>query len=83
MLKALREDLSTTRRTLAFGEVEAQATLVRRHALWHCARMVNEFSPTEIAARYCQMTGTSMTRQAVAKQLEKMRSALAKTEMTL
>ena len=38
--------------------------------------MVKDASPTEIATRYYQMTGTSITRQAVAKQLEKVKAVL-------
>lgn len=69
--QALYDDLQTTRRTSAFTNADAESSLVRRHRLWHCARMVKDASPTEIAIRYEQMTGTSITRQVVAKQLEK------------
>lgn len=69
--RALRDDLRTTRRTTAYGDVEAAATLDRRIALWDCSRIVKGDSPTEIAMRYQQMTGIQITRQAVAKQLEK------------
>lgn len=69
--QVLHDDLQTARRTIAFGEVEAAAALTRRHALWCCSRIVKDGSPTEIAARYLQMTGTPITRQVVAKQLEK------------
>lgn len=74
--QALRDDLQTTRRTAAFGDAEADATLARRHALWCCSRMVKNDSPTEIAARFYQMTGVQISRQAVAKQLAKVRVAL-------
>lgn len=74
--QALRDDLRTTRRTVAFGEADAAATLARRHAIWHCSRMVKGDSPTEIAARYLQLTGTPITRQAAANQLEKVRNIL-------
>lgn len=73
---ALQEDLRRTRRTSTFGEVEALGTLSRRYALWCCARMVKDASPTEIAARYCQMTGVQISRQAVANQLAKVRAVL-------
>lgn len=76
--QALLDDLRTTRRTAAFGEIEAAATLARRHALWRCSRMVKGGSPTEIAARYQQMTDTPITRQAAAKQLEKVGAVLRK-----
>jgi hypothetical protein len=74
--QALHDDLRTTRRTVAFGEAEAAATLARRYAIWYCSRMVKDGSPTEIAARYLQLTGTPITRQAAAKQLEKVTSVL-------
>jgi hypothetical protein len=74
--RALHDDLRTTRRTAAFGEAEAAASLARRHALWRCSRMVKGGSPTEIAARYLQLTGTPITRQAAANQLEKVRFVL-------
>lgn len=74
--QALHDDLRTTRRTVAFGEAEAAATLARRHALWRCSRMVKGGGPTEIAARYLQLTGTPTTRQAAANQLEKVRAVL-------
>lgn len=75
---ALLDDLRMTRRTATFGEPEAAATLARRHALWRCSRMVKDSGPTEIAKRYQQMTGTPITRQAAAKQLEKVRAVLIK-----
>lgn len=73
---ALQDDLRRTRRTAAFGEAEAQVTLSRRYALWRCARMVKDASPTEIAARFYQMTGVQISRQAVANQLAKVRAML-------
>jgi hypothetical protein len=82
VLKALQEDVHAVRRTATFGEVEALATLHRRHTLWRCSRMAGIASPTEIAARFEQMTGTPITRQAVAQQLEKVRTALGKMEVT-
>jgi hypothetical protein len=74
--QALRDDLRTTRRTVAFGDAEAAATLARRLAIWHCSRMVKGGSPTEIASRYMQLTGTPITRQAAAKQLDKVGAVL-------
>lgn len=74
--QALRDYLRTTRRTVAFGDADAVATLARRHAIWHCSRMVKGGSPTEIAALYLQLTGTPITRQAAANQLEKVRTVL-------
>jgi hypothetical protein len=69
--QALNDDLQTARRTVAFTDADAQASLSRRFALWHCSRMVKDGSPTEIARRYHQNTGMSITRQAAAKQLQK------------
>lgn len=83
VFKALQDDLSRVRRTATFGEAEALATLHRRHALWRCSRMVGAPSPTEIAARYEQMTGSPITRQAAAQQLEKVRTAIRKMEVTM
>ncbi|GAB2857145.1 hypothetical protein GCM10027277_26940 [Pseudoduganella ginsengisoli] len=80
--KALRDDLCTVRRTATFGETEALATLQRRHALWRCSRMATSASPTETAVFFEQLTGMPITRQAVAQQLEKIRSTLRKAEMT-
>jgi hypothetical protein len=74
--QTLWNDLQTTRRTATFGEPEAQAALARRHALWCCSRMVKSASPTEIAARFYQMTGVQISRQAAAKQLVKVRAVL-------
>lgn len=79
--KALQNDVQSVRRTATYGEAEAQATVHRRYVLWHCMRMVRTNSPTEIAARYEQLTGTPITRQAAAQQLEKVRAVLAKIEM--
>jgi hypothetical protein len=76
VLQALSDDISVTRRTVTFTDADAQVSLMRRHALWHCARMVKDSSPTEIAARYQQMTGTTINRQAAAKQLEKVHIVL-------
>jgi hypothetical protein len=82
VFKALQSDVLSLRRTAAYGETEAQATLRRRYALWCCMQMVGTGRPTEIALRFEQLTGTSITRQAVAQQLEKVRCVLLKIEMT-
>lgn len=82
VFKVLQDDLRSLRRTVTFGEVEALATLKRRHALWRCSRMVDGASPTYTALRFEQLTGASITRQAVAQQLEKVRSALNKAKVT-
>lgn len=82
VFKALQDDVRAVRRTATFGEAEALATLHRRHTLWRCWRMVRTASPTEIATRFEQMTGTPITRQAVAPQLEKVRTALGKMAVT-
>lgn len=74
--QALFDDIKATRRTAAFTDADARASLARRYALWRCARMVKDASPTEIANRYQQMTGGPITRQAAAKQLAKVRAAL-------
>lgn len=74
--QALSDDLQMTRRTVAFTDATAEASLARRYAIWRCARMVKDSSPTEIAARYQQMTGTPISRQVAAKQLTKVREAL-------
>jgi hypothetical protein len=74
--QALHHDLQMTRRTATFSDADAGATRDRRYAIWHCARMVKNGSPTEIAARYTQMTGSPITRQAAAKQLEKVQGVL-------
>lgn len=81
--RALHDDLCTVRRTATFGELEASATLRRRHALWRCSRMVDGPSPPETARIFEQLTGAPLTRQAAAQQLEKIRGALCKSEMTL
>jgi hypothetical protein len=82
VFKALQDDVQSVRRTATYGEAEAHATVRRRYALWHCMRMVKINSPTEIAARYEQLTSMPITRQATAQQLEKVRAVLAKIEMT-
>jgi hypothetical protein len=74
--QVLTDDLQAARRTAAFTDADARASVARRFALWRCARMVKDVSPTEIAARYQQMTGTPITRQAAAKQLQKVKAAL-------
>lgn len=74
--QALSDDLQTARRTLAYTDADAQVSLSRRFALWHCSRMVKDGSPTEIARRYHQNTGMSITRQAAAKQLQKVFTVL-------
>lgn len=75
VFKALQNDLQNVRRTKSFTDEEAQAALIRRHALWLCWRMT-EGSPSETARRYQQMTGQEITRQAAAKQLEKIHRIL-------
>jgi hypothetical protein len=79
VFKALQDDLQRVRRTTTFTEGDAHETLKRRHALWLCSRMVTDESPTAIARRYMQLTGETITRQAVAKQLKKVVQALPKT----
>lgn len=81
--QVLYEDLQGARRTAAFTDADAQISLSRRYALWRCARMAKDGSPTEIATRYQQMTGMLITRQAAAKQLEKIRLVLRARGMTL
>lgn len=79
VLAALRDDLQTTRRTAAFTNEDAEATLQRRCDLWVCSRMTDG-SPSQTARRYEQMTGQLITRQATAKQLEKVRTVLRKRD---
>jgi hypothetical protein len=79
---ALQSDVLSVRQTAAYGQREALATLRRRYDLWRCGRMVKTGSPTEIATRFEQRTGTAITRQAVAQQLEKIRLALTNIETT-
>lgn len=82
VLDALRDNLSKTRR-VSFGLAEALASADRQHKLWLCARMIKGGSPTEIALRYGQMTGVSIPRWIVAKQLAKVQSVLREQGMTL
>lgn len=81
VFKALEDDVRLVRRSVSFGDMEAFATLQRRHALWRCARMVGTDSAQQVAVRYQQLTDTTVTRQAVAQQLKKVRAALAKSKM--
>lgn len=82
VFEALQEDLRTVRRTSAFTDDDANATLLRRHRLWLCSRMVSNRSPTEIAERFRQMTGEKISRQACQKQLEKIDEILKKKVLT-
>jgi hypothetical protein len=82
VLAALQRDLQNARRTKSFTDDDANVTLMRRLALWICSRMTDG-SPTETAIRYAQMTGQEITRQAAAKQLNKVREILRKNEATL
>lgn len=79
---ALQNNLQIVRRTKSFTAEDANVALLRRHALWVCSRMTKNRSPTEVAARYVQMTGRQITRQVAAKQLENIREILHKNEMT-
>lgn len=79
ILAGLRDDLQKARRTAAFTERDAEATLQRRLNLWVCSRMTDG-SPSETARRYHQMTGQLITRQVTAKQLEKVRTVLRKRD---
>lgn len=81
VLGLLRADLSTVRRTAAYGEAEAEATARRRHAIWRCWRIEGTASPTAIAARYEQLTGEVISRQLVANHLVRIRSSLKQKEM--
>lgn len=76
--QALSDDLKAARKTATFSEIDAELSLRRRLAIWRCSRMVKGGSPTEIANRFMQMTGIPITRQAVAKQLAKVRAVLRK-----
>jgi hypothetical protein len=76
---AIQTGLASAGRTAQFTDGDAEIALVRRHALWLCSRMGDLKSPTQIAARYEQMTGRSITRQYVARQLELVHKALAKS----
>jgi hypothetical protein len=81
VFKALQADVQAVRRTATFDEMDALATLQRRHVLWRCARMVGADSAQQVATRYEQLTGIPITRQAAAQQLQKVRNALAKIKM--
>lgn len=81
VLGLLRADLGAVRRTAAYGEAEAEATLRRRHAIWRCWRIEGSASPTAIAARYEQLTGETISRQLVANHLVKIQSSLKRKEM--
>lgn len=81
VLDALRENLSKTRR-VSFGLAEALASADRQYALWLCSRMVKGGSPTEIAARYLQLTGSPIARWTAAKQLAKALAALREKGIT-
>lgn len=80
VLEALQKNLSKTRR-VSFGLAEALASAERQYALWLCSRMVKHCSPTEIAVRYLQLTGSPITRWTVAKQLAKVRTVLREQDM--
>lgn len=82
VFKALQDDLRAVRRTASFGESEATVSLQRRHILWRCSRMADRASPTATAALFEQLTGTVITRQAVAQQLEKVKSVLLNAKVT-
>lgn len=77
VFKALQDDLRAVRRTSAFSDDDAYASLIRRHALWLCARMTDG-GPTETARRFRQLTGEGITRQTCQKQLGKIHVALKK-----
>jgi hypothetical protein len=81
VLDALRDNLSKTRR-ISFGLAEVLASAERQYALWLCSRMVKDGSPTEIAARYLQLTGSPIARWTAAKQLAKVRAALRERGIT-
>lgn len=80
-LDLLRDDLDSVRRTVTFGEAEAEVTLRRRHAIWRSWRIEGTTSPTAIAARYEQLTGEEISRQLVANHLGKIQSVLKGKEM--
>jgi hypothetical protein len=79
---SLHDDLKSARKTAAFTDDDARVSLRRRHDIWLCSRMDAAKSPTQLAARYEQLTGQIITRQAAAKQLGKVREVLAQDEMT-
>jgi hypothetical protein len=81
VLDALRGNLSRTRR-VSFGLAEALASANRQYALWLCSRMVKSGTPTEIATRYLQLTGSPVARWTVAKQLAKVRATLREKGIT-
>jgi hypothetical protein len=80
ILDRLRADLSKVRRTSAYDDDDVEATLRRRHDLWRCWRITGNAGPTAIGIRYEQMTGVVLSRQLVAKHLQKIRSTLKKKE---
>jgi AraC-like DNA-binding protein len=60
---------------------EALAAASRQYTIWLCSRIVKDGSPTEIARRFWQITGTEIPRWTVAKQLAKVRRVLHEKEM--
>jgi len=75
VIKTITDGLSKIPRTSTFTDQDAQDAINRRHALWLCKHTTGG-GPTEVAARYRQLTGNEITRQAVAKQLDKIRENL-------
>jgi hypothetical protein len=80
VFNALMENLQTVRRSKSFTDVDAKVTLIRRHALWICSQMSAK-SPSEVAARYMQLTGQNITRHVAARQLQKIDEVLRKQQL--
>lgn len=76
---AIQAGLANAGRTAQFTDADAEVTLARRHALWLCSRMGDLKSPTQIAARYEQITGEGITRQIASRQLAMVGDTLAKS----
>ena len=77
VFEAIKEGMTHVRKTAKFTKEAAEALILRRHQVWLCGQMAKK-KPSETARRFQQLTGISLTRQLVAKHLEKADSALIK-----
>jgi hypothetical protein len=81
VFQTLAQSIDAVRRTASFTNEDANATLFRRLHLWVCSRYSETRKPTDIAFRYWQLTGESIGRQVVARQLQIMDEIIRKCEV--
>ncbi|MBC3874607.1 hypothetical protein [Undibacterium flavidum] len=82
VFNVLQEAISKVRRTKTFTPEDALITLDRRRNLWVCKQLTDDGTATEIARKYCELTGVVIDRTIAHRQLKIIEDILRKEKAT-